>query len=178
MSVLSIQFARRNRLIKSSRFGHSTDTLVDPTKETLDFAKSFDHMIQTAATRSRLGWMSFLLKDKAFDESVTTCRRFIDRYVYKAIADSKTQERPYIFLNELVNSGASHQQICDQLLSMIIGGRDTSAGTMSSLFWILARRPDVYSKARLEAATLNERKPTWDDLKGLRYINMVLKESK
>lgn len=134
-------------------------------------------MIQTAATRSRLGWMSFLSKDKAFDRSIATCRRFIDRYVSKATAESKTKERPYIFLTELVDSGATHQQISDQLLSMLIGGRDTSAGTMSSMFWILARRPDVYKKSREEVATLQGQKPTWENLKGLKYINMVLKES-
>lgn len=134
-------------------------------------------MIQTAATRSRLGWMSFFIKDKEFDRSIATCRRFIDRYMDKAIADSKIQERPYIFLNEIIKSGASHQQIRDQLLSMIIGGRDTTAGTMSSLFWILARRPDLYKKAREEIKPLKERKPTWEDLKGLKYVNMILKES-
>ena len=59
---------------------------------------------------------------------------------------------------------------------MILGGRDTSASTMSSLFWILARRPDVVEKLRAEISGLNGRKPTWEEMKELKYLNMVLKE--
>lgn len=91
---------------------------------------------------------------------------------------SRVKERPYVFLNELLGSGASPEHIRDQLLAIIIGGRDTSAGTMSSLFWTLARRPDVVRKIRTEIAVLGTRKPTWEDLKGFKYLNFVLKESK
>lgn len=159
------------------RFGYPTNTLISPTEETMEFARSFDYMLHASASRGRLGWMSFFVPDKVFDKSVATCKRYINWYVSKAIADSKIKERPYVFLNELLDSGASQEQIRDQLLSIIIGGRDTSAGTMSSMFWILARRPDVYQKARDEISVLGGRKPTWEDLKGFKYINMVLKES-
>jgi cytochrome P450 len=160
-----------------SRFGYSTDTLINPTAETQEFTKCFDYMLLLSVSRGRMGWISYLKPDKEFDRSVATCRRFIDRYMAKAIADSKIKERPYIFLTELLESGASQEEIRQQLLSMIIGGRDTTAGTLSSLFWVLARRPDVYQKAREEVAVLGGEKPTWEDLKGLKYINMVIKES-
>ncbi|UKZ80120.1 hypothetical protein TrVFT333_007885 [Trichoderma virens FT-333] len=44
---------------------------------------------------------------------------------------------------------------CIKLMALILGGRDTSASTMTSLFWILARRPDVVKKLRNEISDLN-----------------------
>lgn len=162
-----------------SRLGYSTNTLVDPTDETLGFARAFDHALLTSAIRARKGWAAYLVPDRQFNEAVKTCQRFIDRYVSKALSDdSRAKERPYVFLNELLGSGASAEHIRDQLLAIIIGGRDTSAGTMSALFWTLGRRPDVVRKIRSEIAVLGAAKPTWEDLKGFKYLNMVLKESK
>lgn len=89
----------------------------------------------------------------------------------------KMTERPYVFLDEILKTGASRELVRDQLLAIIIGGRDTSASTMTSLFWMLARRPDVVKKLRAEIEELQGRKPTWDDLKGMKYLAMVLKES-
>ena len=95
----------------------------------------------------------------------------------RAVGDFETKQRPYVFLNELLNTGVPMEAIRDHLLSIIIGGRDTTAGTMSSMFWILSRRPDVVAKAREEISVLNGEKPTWGDLKGFKYLNNILKES-
>lgn len=119
-----------------------------------------------------------MMPNAKFDESVRTMREYIDGYVAKAVANEKIRERPYIFLNEILASGASREHIRDQLLAIIIGGRDTSAGSMSSMFWVLARRPDIVAKLRDEIAELDGKKPTWEELKGMKYLNMVLKEGK
>lgn len=131
-----------------------------------------------ASKRSRQGtWLSYLIPDKDFDRSIAKVHQFVDRYVMRAIGDLETKQRPYVFLNELLTSGASKETIRDHLLSIIIGGRDTTAGTISSMFWILARRPDVVAKAREEISGLLGEKPTWEDLKSFKYLNNILKES-
>ncbi|KAM4065338.1 cytochrome p450 [Hirsutella rhossiliensis] len=158
-------------------FGHSTDMLVNPTEEAVEFTKAFDYALLSATSRARTGWLWMLLPDKRFDESVTRCQAFIDQHVAAALAQDKAKERPYVFMNELVDSGASHEQMTGQLLAMILGGRDTSASTMSSLFWVLARRPDVVCCLRRELAGLEGRRPSWEDLKALKYLNNVLKEA-
>ncbi|KAF7536374.1 hypothetical protein G7Z17_g13059 [Cylindrodendrum hubeiense] len=157
-------------------FGYSTETLVNPSPEALEFTKSFDYALLAAASRARLGWIAFLMPDKKLDQSVATCQRFIGRYVEEALREDRVKERPYVFMTELLASGASREYVRDQLLAMILGGRDTSASTMSSLFWTLARRPDVLAKMRAEIARLEGRKPTWEELKELKYLSMVLKE--
>ncbi|KAF4464289.1 cytochrome P450 52E1 [Fusarium albosuccineum] len=157
-------------------FGHSTNTLSNPTPEALKFTQSFDYSLLSSTSRARLGWIALIVPDKKLDKSAATCRQFIDRYVQEAIATEKEKERPYVFMNEMLASGASKEYLRDQLLAMILGGRDTSASTLSSLFWALARRPDVVKKMRAEIEEMNGQKPTWDELKELKYLNMVLKE--
>ncbi|KAF7548761.1 hypothetical protein G7046_g8566 [Stylonectria norvegica] len=159
-------------------FGYSTRTLVKPSPDALAFTRSFDYALLSASYRSRLGWIAFLLPNRKLSQSVATCTRFIDRYVAEALAEQgKHRERPYVFMNEMLESGASHDYIRDQLLAMILGGRDTSASTMSSLFWVLARRRDVMVKLRREVDGLEGRRPTWEELKEMKYLNMILKET-
>lgn len=158
------------------RFGYSTDMLVNPTPEAIKFTQSFEYALLSSASRARLGWLLLLLPDRKLDASVAYCKSYIDGYVASALRRGKSQERAYVFMNEMLDSGASHSQITEQLLAMILGGRDTSASTMSSMFWELARRPEVVRRLRAEVAGLGGRRPTWEDLKGLKYLNNVLKE--
>lgn len=92
--------------------------------------------------------------------------------------NEKEKERPYVFMNELIDSGASTEEIRSQLLSMIVGGRDTGASVLTSMLWVLARRPDIVVKIREELASLHGQHPTWDQLRNLKYMNSVLQESK
>lgn len=80
-------------------------------------------------------------------------------------------------MNEMLKSGASREHVRGQLLAMILGGRDTSASVMSNLFWTLARRRDVWEELKVEVRGLEGRKPSWEDLKDMKYLNRVLKES-
>lgn len=152
---------------------------MQPTDDVLEFAQAFDLSLEKASTLSRRGtWLSYLLPDREFDEAIQKVHKFVDGYVARAIGDMETKQRPYVFLNELLNTGVPVSTMRDHLLSIIIGGRDTTAGTMSSMFWILARRPDVVAKAREEISVLQGEKPTWKDLKSFKYVNNILKESK
>jgi cytochrome P450 len=158
-------------------FGFSTSTLTDPTFDAQDFLDCFDYATRTAAKRGRLSRLGMLVPDRRFSHSVKTCADFVDRYTERAIASKQEKERPYIFLAELVAADVPRDVMRHQMLSMILGGRDTSASTLSSLFWVLARRPDITAKMREDIASLQGRRPTWEELKGLKYLNMVSKEA-
>ncbi|KAH7316614.1 cytochrome P450 [Stachybotrys elegans] len=158
-------------------FGYSTNTLVKPSPEALEFIESFTYSLFTAANRGRAGWVAFWLPNKKLNDAVWKCKRFIDHYMEEALAEGKPKAS-YVFMNQMVESGASHEYIRDQLLAMILGGRDTTASTLSALFWTLARRPDVVEKLRAEITKeLGDEAPTWETLKNMSYLNMVLKEA-
>ncbi|KAG9258546.1 cytochrome P450 [Emericellopsis atlantica] len=161
-------------------FGYSTDTLLHSTASTDEFARSLDYSLEAAAFRARLGSIAFLKPDPQFDEAVKTTRAFADDFINRAMLNRHSHyevEKDQMFLQDLLENGKSRSYARDQMLSMIIAGRDTTASVGSSLLWKLARRPDVVSKIRAEMMALQGRKPSWEDLKGLRYLNMVIKEA-
>lgn len=162
------------------RFGHSTDMLVSPTPDAVKFTESFEYALLSSASRARLGWLPLLLPDRRLDASVAYCKAFIDGHVAAALREGGAKPpagRGHVFMHDMLDSGAGHADITEQLLAMILGGRDTSASTMSSMFWALARRPDVVSRLRDEvAAALAGRRPTWEELRALKYVNSVIKE--
>lgn len=163
-------------MLTAARFGHSTNMLVNPTPEALEFIEGFEYTMQRTVNRSRLGRLAFLFPDRKLDRAMEASHAFIDGFISEALSSGKSKERPYVFMNELVESGASHDEIRSQLLSMILGGRDTSASTMSSLFWLLARHPEVMARMREEVKGLQGAKPSWEQIKELKYLNNVIKE--
>ncbi|PKS09527.1 hypothetical protein jhhlp_004144 [Lomentospora prolificans] len=157
-------------------FGQSTNTLTNPTKEALEFMKTFDRSTHGAAKITRTGPLARYLPKTEFNANRKVYVGFVDRYIQEAMARDKTPERSYIFLDELVKSGASPDQIRDQILGLILGGRDTTAGALSMSLWIFARRPDIVKSLRDEIAQLDGKKPKWEQLKNMRYLNFFIKE--
>ncbi|KAL0937393.1 cytochrome p450 52e1 [Colletotrichum truncatum] len=157
-------------------FGHSTNMLTTPSAEASEFTATFEYILTRSAIRSRLGLLTFLDRDSKFDEGLKIINRFCDRYIKSAKADEKDPERAYVFLHEMMGQDTTPEYIRGQLLSMILAGRDTTASTLSALFWILARRPEVVARLRAEIDELNGRQPTWEEMKDMKYLNMVLKE--
>ena len=64
-------------------------------------------------------------------------------------------------------------------MSTLLAGRDTSACTLSWLFYELAYHPDVYAKLREEVLSKlgSDGKPTYENLKSMKYLQYCLSES-
>lgn len=159
-----------------TRFGQSSSTLTIPTAEAAAFTEAFDYSLVGAGKKARLGWVGRFLPDKKLDWAVETTRNYVNDYVVRVLGQDKKPERKYVFLNELVGSGASAEQVTGGLLSMIVGGRDTTAATLGALFWMLARDAKAVEKLRGEVAELNGERPDWETLKNMRYLNWCIKE--
>ncbi|KAK2048389.1 cytochrome P450 [Colletotrichum somersetense] len=174
-------------------FGHSTNMLTEPSPEARHFTSTFEYITTRTAIRSRLGLFAFLDNDKKWHEGIAAIHGFCDRYIERTRdellaaaaadddeegkADKADPERGYVFLNEVMGQpGVTPEYIRAQLLSMILAGRDTTASTLSALFWILARDGAVMGKLRREVDELQGRKPSWEEMKDMKYLNMVLKE--
>ncbi|KAI1636650.1 cytochrome P450 [Biscogniauxia mediterranea] len=96
---------------------------------------------------------------------------------------SSDEREKYVFLHELLRSGEPDDVVRDHLLSIFTAGRDTTTSVLSYLFYELSRRADVAARIRGEmaAAALQQRRrgddPTWEDLRGMRYLGWVVKEA-
>lgn len=67
----------------------------------------------------------------------------------------------------------------DQLVAVLLAGRDTTAVTLSWLFYELSQQPKIVAKLREEiVGRVGEHKvPTYEDLKSMRYLNHVINET-
>lgn len=92
--------------------------------------------------------------------------------------DAKLADKQYIFSYELTKRTVNKTELIDQLMSVLLAGRDTTASLLSTIFWELARRPDVWTMLRNEVLTLDGRKPSFQELKSLNYLSWVINEGK
>jgi cytochrome P450 len=79
-------------------------------------------------------------------------------------------------LNELAKETDNREELRDQILSVLLAGRDTTASLLSNMFWELARHPEVYAKLREEASFLGGREPTYEELKNMKYLKFCINE--
>ena len=170
-------------------FGESTNYLSSESKggSNIKFADAFNHSQEHIARTLQAGRHD-PTRSKAFVEDAKYCQDFVDHFVRKGLeyrkktfdlekADTKTQDR-YVFLQELVKHTADPIQIRSELLNILLAGRDSTASLLSDVFFVLARRPDVWAKLRAEVDELGGQRPTFQQLKDMKYLRFVLNECK
>ncbi len=159
--------------------GYSTNLLKEVSPEAQQFLDDFDSSSIECATRARLGPILLKLPAPKIKATARRMREFLGFYLRKAFAErSDTKDREYVFLNALLDSGASEGYIIDQILSVIIAGRDTTSSTMTSCFWYLARSPETVAKLRAEIQELPTEDPSWEQLKNMKYLNNIVREGR
>ncbi|SJL17001.1 uncharacterized protein ARMOST_20541 [Armillaria ostoyae] len=81
----------------------------------------------------------------------------------------------------LKDPAMSHRELRDNMITLFIGGHDTAAGAISTLFYFLARRPDIQQRARAEVLDVlgDDLDPTVDQLSGisLPYLTACIREA-
>lgn len=166
-------------------FGESANSMLAPQgSEQQIFASAFDYAQgQILYRRSPLRFLAFTANRK-FDKACKTVHDFADKFVYNALAHRESedaQEKPpgrYVFLNELAKSTNDPRQLRDELLNILLAGRDTTASLLSNTFHVLARRPDIWSKLKAEVDELKGEKPDYETLRNMKYVKNLLNECK
>jgi cytochrome P450 len=170
-------------------FGHSVGSLVPGgSSEGRSFAEAFNYSQWALTQRVRLGKLWFTYRDKKFTQSCKVVHEFADRFVQRALeyrksldpekalgSKDETRER-YIFLNELAKQTDNPKEIRDQLLNILLAGRDTTASLLSNTFNVISKMPDVWSKLREEVSKLEGRRPSYEELRNMKYVKYVLNE--
>lgn len=76
------------------------------------------------------------------------------------------------------NQPMSHQQIRDEVITMLIAGHETTALALSWTCFLLSRHPDVQAKLDAELReVLKERAPTTEDLPHLVFCERIITEA-
>ncbi|PFH61854.1 hypothetical protein XA68_16085 [Ophiocordyceps unilateralis] len=109
----------------------------------------------------------------------------VDAHIQKALDRRRLQQlsgkdasgKRHVFLEELVTRTDDAHRIRTELLNLLAAGRNTTASMLSSTFFILGKRPDVWRKLQDDVATLEGRHPSLEQLKRLSYVDAVLRET-
>lgn len=144
-------------------FGQSTNTQLSTLSEEAstknaednEFVESFEACQHRIMMAMLLNEFYGLIQTKGFLEKCRSCHRYIEKFVHKALDQHKTirklpndGKQRYIFAESLANDTTDPAEMRDQLLSILIAGRDTTASFMSFLFLMLAKHPSIFDKLR------------------------------
>lgn len=83
------------------------------------------------------------------------------------------------FLHSIARYSRNPKVLRDQIMAILLAGRDTTAATLSWTIYELAHYPAIYTKLRNEIlSTVGEnRAPTYEDLKNMTYLTHTLNET-
>jgi cytochrome P450 len=176
-------------------FDHSTHSLKrvgleeDDTSEDSIFAKAFNRAQWEIMQNMRVAGLSVLRSQKKFKECNRICHEYVDKFVDEAVAyrerrdqelAGKTEdekEEKYIFIHELAKKTKDKRRLRDELINILLAGRDTTASLLSNMFFELAKKPQIWAKLREEVGQLNGRLPTYEELRNMKYLKWCLNES-
>ncbi|MFE7312267.1 cytochrome P450 [Streptomyces sp. NPDC057555] len=81
-------------------------------------------------------------------------------------------------MDEETGTGLTHDQLANEILSMIIAGYETSSNSIAWIFYQLAAHQDVQRRVQEEVdGVLEGRVPAFEDLPKLPYTRMVIDET-
>jgi cytochrome P450 len=121
-----------------------------------------------------------------FYDSIKKINDFVDRYIEEALSlsdkelEQKTNhDEGYTFLHAIAGYTRDRQTLRDQLVSILLAGRDTTACTLTWAIYHLSLDPTITAKLRQEIIDKVglDRTPTYEDLKNMKYLQHVLNET-
>jgi len=181
--------------------GHSVDSLEVPKTA---FADAFSNAqrVQSLAVRvgyaaedvyrnlpltiySPLNW-AVPRKRMGFYDSVKVINDFVSTFIDTALAlspeelEKKTShDEGYTFLHAIAGYTRDRRTLRDQIVNVLLAGRDTTACTLTWAIYHLSLDPAITAKLRQEIIDRVglDRKPTYEDLKNMKYLQHIINET-
>lgn len=104
----------------------------------------------------------------------------MDSFIERGL-DEKPQQvdllGDHVFLNRLMSETHDKVTIRSEILNILLAGRDTTAATLTTLWFCIARYPRILRGLRLEIEGFAGRAPDLVELQDLKYLKAVINES-
>jgi cytochrome P450 len=155
-----------------------------------NFGPAWDRATNQVAVRFRLNDLFWAWNPKSMRDACKEVHQFADHFIDRALSihnekssdPESASKQQYVFLNELAKATQDKIELRDQCLNVLLAGRDTTAGLLGWIFYLLARHPTIYAKLR--QAVLNDFGPytnpqnmDFTGLKACSYLQHVLSET-
>ncbi|MBE3044303.1 cytochrome P450 [Candidatus Bathyarchaeota archaeon] len=130
--------------------------------------------------------MTYYHRRPTFNQRMSTINAFINDYIEDALrlspeelATKSKSDTGYTFLHAIAGFTRDPTILRDQIVGVLLAGRDTTASTLSFCLYELARHPEVVAKLRREILdTLGaDGEPTYRNLKDMAYVKAVVNET-
>lgn len=123
-------------------FGKSVYSLkadIDQDADNKLFAESFNIAQEGLAKRFRIAPWHCLYNPPAFQKACANVHRFVEQYIDNLdLSDNDSlDERSYDFIQKVALESASKQALRDQLLNVLLAGRDTTACCLAWTLYVL-----------------------------------------
>ncbi|KAF5357481.1 hypothetical protein D9758_012522 [Tetrapyrgos nigripes] len=81
------------------------------------------------------------------------------------------------FLEHLVRFTKDKKVVMDELLNILLAARDTTASLITFSVYVLAQRPDIYTRLKEEITErVGNSRPTYEDTRDMKYLRAFLNE--
>ena len=149
-----------------------------------EFVEAYEFCQAAVLMRPSNPVLGKLKYEPRFKQACNSVHAFVDKYV-EAVLQSKfsnkvevdkTEKRRYTFLEELANETSDPRRLRDEVLNILLAGRDTTASLLSNTFHVLARHDDIWNSLCREIDGLGGQMPTYDQLRAMNYLKNLLKE--
>ncbi|KAK3394178.1 cytochrome P450 [Podospora didyma] len=163
--------------------GKNVGSLSTPVQE---FAEAFAEVQRVQNLISRAGPLSAWVPRNTFRHGMGVITNFINQYIDRALRLSPEElgskskgDAGYTFLHALAGFTRERKVLHDQLIAVLLAGRDTTASTLSWTLYELARHPEAVAKLRAEilAVVGPDSAPTYENLKSMKYLQNVMNET-
>lgn len=162
------------------------DITTDTSRVALDvilyslFSEDFDRLI----AQENGNPFSILVDDTTRDLALATRFRGLTRHIRAMLASRQAEQRkPKDWLTMLAeardkDTGApmSERALLDEVMTIIVAGHETTAGTLNWIWYLLASHPDVESRLHVEVDALDAA-PGFHDLDRLTYTRQIIEEA-
>jgi cytochrome P450 len=172
--------------------GTSTNLLTTPSSslegnEQQQFAAAFDYAQRAISGIEDYSISSFCRKllfgDRKLQESLKCIHSFVDKVIENATSSHSAKkstecDKDKNIFETLLEQGRSKEDLKIDVINLVLAGRDTMAAYLSSIWYSVSQRADVFDKLRREIKELNGQRPSKDDLSKYSYLKMTMQEGK
>ncbi|KAM7205418.1 Cytochrome P450, partial [Naviculisporaceae sp. PSN 640] len=170
-------------------FGRSIYSLragIDQGAENKKFAEDFNIAQEGLAKRFRLAPFHFVYNPKSFRKACRSVHAFVENYIREAglMKDELSDKREddggaSWFIRQVAQQSATEIELRDQLLNVLLAGRDTTACCLSWTFRLLVRHPQAMERLRREVAAVmgEQTTATREQIRKMPFLACVVKES-
>ncbi|KAJ7169166.1 cytochrome P450 monooxygenase pc-1 [Mycena crocata] len=157
-------------------------------KQANDFTVAYTEAMAQIAFRQRVGWVWPLFEmfsDKtAMPMEVVT--KYLDPIIHSALEKKKAAQPPEkdtpddcSLLDDMLKSTSDPKLLKDELLNILVAGRDTTMCVLTNVIYFLATTPGVTARLREEIMEYvgSEQRPTYSNIKDMKYLRAVINET-